>query len=57
MSQVPVILGPLRLWSIQKFNDRFGKMLAFADRPAGQRVTEEDRGCSKMDSSIDDSKS
>lgn len=35
--------GKAQLWSIQKFNDRFVKMLAFADRPSGQRVTEEDR--------------
>ncbi|CAK9085606.1 unnamed protein product, partial [Durusdinium trenchii] len=31
-----------QLWSIQKFQDRFVKMLGFANRPAGQATTEED---------------
>lgn len=38
-------LAPLpRLWSIQKFQDRFVKMLAFSNRSSDQKTTDEDWG-------------
>ena len=31
-----------RLWSIQKFQDRYVKMLAFSNRPRDHKISDED---------------